>query len=81
MSVCVPCLLPEGDTKAENSLSSGFWARTASSELRPPLLRMDEAAAPARVVFYPTRGRPDRVGKQEVLLGRAISYMIKQHNR
>ncbi len=29
----------------------GRWGRTASSGLRPPLPRMDEAAAPARVAL------------------------------
>ncbi len=64
MSVCVLCLLPEGDTKAENSLSSGFWARTGSFERRPPLPRTGEAAVPAGVAFYLPCGKPGR-GRHE----------------
>ncbi len=51
------CHLPGGDAMAENSLSSGLWARTGSSELQPTLPRMDEAAASARVALRLTCGR------------------------
>ncbi len=59
------CLLPEMEAVAGSSLSSGFLARTSSFELRPPLPRMDEAAALARVAFHLTCGKPDRIGKQD----------------
>ena len=59
------CLLSERDAKAENSLSSGFWARTGSSGLRPPLPCIGEAAVPARVAFHPPCGRPDRAGQRQ----------------
>ncbi|MGP1446441.1 MAG: hypothetical protein ACTTKO_02765 [Candidatus Limimorpha sp.] len=57
------CHLPGGDAMAENSLSFGCWGRTGSSEWRPPLPRIGEAAASARVAFHPTCGRPE-MGRQ-----------------
>ncbi len=59
------CHLPGGDAMAENSLSFGCWARTASSELRPPSPEAFQVAALARVAFHPTCGRPDRAGMKE----------------
>ncbi len=58
------CHLPGGEAMAGNSLSFGFWARTGSFELRPPLPRIVEAA-PAGVAFHPLCGRPDRAGQQQ----------------
>ena len=57
-------LLVEGDMPT-GRFPSGCWARIISFELRPPLPRMDEAAASARVAFHPPCGRPERVGKQD----------------
>ena len=59
------CHLPGGDAMAENSLSFGCWGRTSSSEWRPPLPRIGEAAVPARVAFHPPCGRPDRAGQRQ----------------
>ncbi len=58
------CHLPGGEAMAGNSLSSGLWARTGSSELRSPLPRQC-GAAPARAAFHPLCGRPDRAGQQQ----------------
>ncbi len=60
------CHLPGGDAMAENSLSSGFWVRTGSFELRPPLPEDGfRAAAPAGAVFHPPCWRPERAGQQQ----------------
>ncbi|WP_373725085.1 hypothetical protein [Bacteroides heparinolyticus] len=59
----VICLVPKGDAMVENSLSFGFWGRTGSSEWRPTLPRIAEAAAPARVAFYPPCGMSE-MGRQ-----------------
>ena len=63
------CHLPGGDAMAENSLSFGCWARTASSELRPPSPEAFQVAAPARVAFHLTCGVPGGEGKQEGRIG------------
>ena len=57
-------LLVEGDMPA-GRFPSGCWARIISFGLRPPLPEAFQAAAPARVAFHPTCGRPDRAGMKE----------------
>ncbi len=52
-------LLVEGDMPA-GRFPSGCWARIISFGLRPPLPEAFQAAAPARVAFHPTCGRPGR---------------------